>query len=615
MMQQTPPPDDELPPPPSDIADQTNNFPEIKVVRSGALATVRRAFTIFEKDLRTMAKHGLVSSVILLVFLTLVFYIMSYTMNTVMNTDMFGDGDGEGMTLPGATESVPPMADAGSDVSIDAGIEVDLDGSGSTDNAAIVYWSWHLNELGIDTELYGETVHHTFEYAGDFNVTLTVVDSSWNFAEDSMMVHVSQSSSDTENPSTNYMPDQNIPVGSTVTFDGSSATDNIGIVNWTWSFDDIIPRLLYGESEQYTFENAGNYWVKLIARDAAGNAAEGGTNVNVQPMGDDWSQPYADPGNGGIATVGETVNLDASNSRDDNGTIVAYTWYISHNATLYTLSGMTAHFTPSEWGPYEVTLAVRDNSGNAGSNRMTIVALPVGMEVSGLPWTSTPLGADISFNLLTYVYGIALLASVIFIGGLFAKGFAHEIQKGTIKVLFFGPISVTTMVFSKILYPIIIGPLFIIPLTMIALSPFGQPVSDLLIITLVAYGLAVLTMVSAAYGSCLIYLGAKRMVLKPTVVSRIFMYLSLLATMTVFEWMSYLFDMWFDTNSFGGMYTDYGSAVAFLSPFHQGGVFLSNMIVGTAQTPDWIVFAIPVSLIVLGVMASHRLYPDMFSRE
>lgn len=615
MMQQTPPPDDELPPPPSDIADQTNNFPEIKVVRSGALATVRRAFTIFEKDLRTMAKHGLVSSVILLVFLTLVFYIMSYSMNTAMSMDMFGGEDGDGMVLPGATESVPPVADAGNDVSIDAGAEVHLDGSGSTDNAAIVYWSWHLSELGIDTELYGEGAHHTFEYAGDFNVTLTVVDSSWNFAEDSMMVHVSQSSSDTENPSTSYMPDQNIQVGSTVTFDGSSATDNIGIVNWTWSFNDIIPRLLYGESAQYTFENSGSNGVSLIVRDAAGNAAQGGTNVYVQPMGDDWSQPYADPGNGGIATVGETVNLDASNSRDDNGTIVAYTWYISHNATLYTLSGMTAHFTPNEWGPYEITLAVRDNSGNAGSNQMTIIALPVGMEVAGLPWTSTPLGADISFNLLTYVYGIALLASVIFIGGLFAKGFAHEIQKGTIKVLFFGPISVTTMVFSKILYPIMIGPLFIIPLTMIALSPFGQPVSDLLIVTLVAYALAVLTMVSAAYGSCLIYLGAKRMVLKPTVVSRIFMYLSLLATMTVFEWMSFLFDMWFDTDSYGGMYADYGSAVAFLSPFHQGGVFLSNMIIGTAQTPDWIVFAIPVSLIVLGVMASHRLYPDMFSRE
>jgi hypothetical protein len=232
-----------------------------------------------------------------------------------------------------------------------------------------------------------------------------------------------------------------------------------------------------------------------------------------------------------------------------------------------------------------------------------------------IAWNSTPFGVDVSFNLLTYAYGVALLSSVIFVGGLFAKGFAHEIQKGTVKVLFFGPISVTTMIFSKILYPIVVAPFFIFPLVMFALATFEQDTAQIFTITLVAYLMAVLTMVAAAYGSCLIYFGAKRMVLKPSVVSRMFLYFSLLGTLTVFEWLSFVLDMWLKVDTYGNMYDSYSGGIAMFSPFHQGGIILSNMIMGTTQSPDWAMFAIPIALIVIGVAVSHKLYPDIFSRE
>ena len=93
------------------------HYPEIKVKRSGPFATLRRAVTIFEKDLRTMAKHGLISSVIMVVFLGVVFTIASSLMAMALTFE-FGEGgdggDGEGINLPGATESVPPVADPGS---------------------------------------------------------------------------------------------------------------------------------------------------------------------------------------------------------------------------------------------------------------------------------------------------------------------------------------------------------------------------------------------------------------------------------------------------------------------------------------------------------------------
>ena len=173
----------------------------------------------------------------------------------------------------------------------------------------------------------------------------------------------------------------------------------------------------------------------------------------------------------------------------------------------------------------------------------------------------------------------------------------------------------TTVIFSKLLYPMVIGPFFIFPLVLVSMSPFNQSAGDILMITMVSYSLAVLVMVSAAYGSCMIYQAAKRMVLKPTVVTRIFMYLSLLGTMTVFEWFSFLLDMRLNTEMWGDLYLEHGATIATFSPFHQGGVLLSDLILNSGATPDWWVFIIPAVLIVAGVAASHRLYPDLFSRE
>ena len=90
----TPIADDELPPPPADLAETTKKFPPIKTRKPGASAALRRAGAIFGKDARTIAKHGLISSVILLVFLMVMFYIASYAMFMFVSTDLGGKGNG-----------------------------------------------------------------------------------------------------------------------------------------------------------------------------------------------------------------------------------------------------------------------------------------------------------------------------------------------------------------------------------------------------------------------------------------------------------------------------------------------------------------------------------------
>ena len=613
-----PPPEDdsELPPPPAEIAEQTRHYPEIEVHKSGPFATLKRAVVIFEKDIRTMAKHGLVSSVILFVFLLIIFSIMSFAMKQAMSFDIGEMMGGDDFDAPWATERNPPVADAGNDRTVPAGTTVILDASGSYDDDEIVYYMWSFYEGNWPVELYGEQVPYTFNLVGEYNIHLTVVDYSINQAEDTVMITVTPSTSDSEPPQAMVPWGTSVQVGDTMTLDGSDSTDNDEIVSWIWTFDDGIRRMLTGEQVPYRFENAGNeIWISLTVVDGAGNWQSNGFGVYVEPDTEDGGWLWAEINDVGMVILGDDVTLNGADSESGSGMISDYEWYVKHNDTLLEFEGENVDLTPTELGMYEVTLLVRDPYGYYATTETQFLVAPAGVDPDAISWTSTPFGVDVSFNLLTYAYGVALLASVIFVGGLFAKGFSHEIQKGTIKVLFFGPISVTTTIFSKLLYPIVVGPFLIFPLVLSVLATFEQDPGEIFVITLVAYLLVVLTMVAAAYGSCLVYIATRRMVLKPPVFSRIFMYLSLLGTLTVFEWFSFVLDMWLEVDTYGDMYDKYAGGIALFSPFHQGGVYLSNRIMDTAQNPDWAMFLIPVMLIVFGLIASKRLYPDLFSRE
>jgi hypothetical protein len=610
-----PPSDDELPPPPTDIVAESKGFPELKIKKPKPLATIRRAFIIFEKDIRTMAKHGLVSAVILFIFLAIVFSIMSFSMKQAMQFSF--DQGGESKGIPGASGVDPPTANTAvtPSGSIVAGTSVTLDASTSTDNGRIVYYAWSIKDGVRDVDLYGQMVHFTFYAVGSFDVQLTVVDDEWNINETSVKIEVARAtgSTDTEAPNIPDTPPFNANIGAPVDLNGSIATDNVDVVNWTWIIEDVRKNVLYGEVQSYVFNYAGSFGITLSVRDAAGNTAKQWASVNVPSMGGgtETLQATADiPQN---VQIGDTVQLSSRGSNDKQSSS-STTWFVKHNNTIITLNGGTVSFTANEFGPYEVTMIVRDGSGNYGRTEGMTIATPPGMSFSTTSWTSTPFDVDISFNLLTYSYGIALLASVVFVGGLFAKGFTHEITKGTVKVLFFGPISVTTMIFSKILYPLIIGPIFIFPVVFIGLSQFDQSTADVLRITLVSYLMVAVIMVSAAYGSCLIYIAARKMVLKPSVISRMFLYFSLLGTLTVFEWLSFVLDQWQKTTSWDALYHDY-TWVAVLSPFHQGGMFLSNSLIGTHWALDLWVFIIPAVLIIGGALASSKLYGDIFARE
>lgn len=117
----------------------------------------------------------------------------------------------------------------------------------------------------------GNNFYHesTYDILGTFSFVIWAVDSIsiWNFTSGQFVIQ------DTTYPVADAGPDQNdILIGTTVTFDGSGSSDNFAIASFEWTFDDGGPKSLTGISPQYIFDNASCYSVTLNVTDTAGNS-------------------------------------------------------------------------------------------------------------------------------------------------------------------------------------------------------------------------------------------------------------------------------------------------------------------------------------------------------
>ena len=87
----------------------------------------------------------------------------------------------------GVSDFVVPVARAGSDRTVDAGVTVVFDAGGSSDNVGITKVLW---DFGDGESAAGLSVSHIYDSAGVFNVTLTVEDGAGNKDLDHVFVTV-----------------------------------------------------------------------------------------------------------------------------------------------------------------------------------------------------------------------------------------------------------------------------------------------------------------------------------------------------------------------------------------------------------------------------------------
>ena len=187
-----------------------------------------------------------------------------------------------------------PIANAGSNQTIDIDANVTFNGSASTDNIGIVNFTWTFNNGISNISLYGPTQNHTFAASGNFTVNLTVRDAAGNVGTDTMLVSVVEPTPiiDIVPPTANPGIDRSIVAGTTLTFSGSASTDNVGVINYTWSFShNGTAIVLYGPSPAFTFWEVGNHTVTLNATDSAGNWDTDSMNVEVTPKPAEVEEP------------------------------------------------------------------------------------------------------------------------------------------------------------------------------------------------------------------------------------------------------------------------------------------------------------------------------------
>jgi len=261
-------------------------------------------------------------------------------------------------------DNSPPSADAGADDSAIVNTTVTLDGSMSWDNVGIVEYMWTFDDGGAQT-LYGAVVDYDFTTVGDHEVTLTVTDGALLTGTDTLMVEVLADQA----PVADAGDDQEVDEDVEATLDGSGSSDDLGVVNWTWTFEDDGVRTLYGETAAWTFATPGTYTVTLVVEDTIGQTSEPDTTVITVV---DLTAPTADAGPDQDVVAGDEVTFDGSDSSDNSGTIANWTWTFEEDGDTLVLYGVSPARVFSVEGTYPVTLTVKDAAGNSDTDEVLI---------------------------------------------------------------------------------------------------------------------------------------------------------------------------------------------------------------------------------------------------
>ena len=281
---------------------------------------------------------------------------------TLEVTDAVGHRDSD-KTAVTVIDITAPIADAGPDQIVDEGTLVTMNGSGSSDNAGIVKYTWKFSD-GPPVELYGVQRTYRFLTPGIFVVTLNVTDAAGNWNVSTTIITVL----DITAPVVDAGPDQTVDEGALVVFDGSGSTDNVGIVNYTWTFSDRAQVALHGDRPSYRFDHPGVFVLTLTVTDAAGNWKASTMTVNVR----DITPPVANAGPDQNVNEGTVVVFDGSGS-SDSGDIVNYTWAFDYGNSSIMVYGISPTFKFDVPGVYFVTLNVSDAAGHRHDDVMTLI--------------------------------------------------------------------------------------------------------------------------------------------------------------------------------------------------------------------------------------------------
>ena len=283
--------------------------------------------------------------------------------------------------------NAPPTANAGTDLTVDEGDPVTLDGSGSTDpEGRSLAYAWTQTGGSTTVALGGAaTARPTFSAPqlaanADLTFTLTVTDSGGLSASDTVTVTVRAVN---DAPTANAGADRTVDDGDSVTLDGSGSSDpESGALTYAWAQTGVSPTVtLSGASTaRPTFSTPqlaaqADLTFTLTVTDPGGLSATDTVTITVRA---DDDPPSADAGADRTTYEGDSVTLDGSGSSDPEGGTLTWAWTHTGGSPTASLSGAstaTATFTaPTVTADADLTftLTVTDPGGGSATDTVTI---------------------------------------------------------------------------------------------------------------------------------------------------------------------------------------------------------------------------------------------------
>lgn len=191
---------------------------------------------------------------------------------TLTVTDAQGNSDTERVQIVAseAPDTTAPVADAGENLVVSQFATVTFDASASSDDFGIVSYSWDFDTSnGVGEDATGETATHSYFTTGTFTVQLTVADAAGNTASDEITVTVQ---SDQEAPVADAGGDRTVAARTSVLFDGSASSDDVGIGSYEWDLDGDGEFDETGVQVRQVFESEGSIEITLRVTDFNGNS-------------------------------------------------------------------------------------------------------------------------------------------------------------------------------------------------------------------------------------------------------------------------------------------------------------------------------------------------------
>ena len=197
-------------------------------------------------------------------------------------------------------------------------------------------------------------VAHSYAAPGTYPISLTVVDSGGNQHQKTGSVTVQEAPP---------VADFTVSCGILdCSFDGSSSSDDTGIVAYAWDFGDA--QVGSGVAADHTFAANGTYAVNLQVTDGSGKTGTVTQQVTVAEQ-----PPIASLS---VSCVGLSCSFDGTASSDDTG-IVSYQWTFGDGDSG---SGEVAQHVYGSSGSFDVQLEVEDGSSLLGVDTSSVVLDP-----------------------------------------------------------------------------------------------------------------------------------------------------------------------------------------------------------------------------------------------